>query len=340
MKYRDFRWTAKLVVPLVFSGVALALGHSVIAQEWPPESLITSTASRNIWLIAALLCLWLFIPLIATIVISILAFRISPTEAIEAEGENVIKVLPGLKFKARGPTATFIILLALSSLIVLTQIGNVIAPINSGVEMAKLRKFLVDQQIVDSTEESLGSLDIDSALDLLDRYLSSTKNSLNPWTLNTKVGLYRPNSPSPSLMSDSEVRRIVDETTLSVHVDSVPKVEPPFGTNVTIEKLLYFPLGIKTTDDIRKAIEDSSDGVNLNFLVVKPGEPFRYGKEANLKGMSLSGQLDYQESSAGQGSPAVCKGEQEGLTLSVNFEERRMWLGPCVLLDYEISQTP
>ncbi len=316
------------------------MGYRGLAQGLPIENAIASAASRNIWLIAALLSLWLFIPLIATIIISVLAFRISPTEAIEAEGENIIKILPGLKFKAKGPTATFIILLALSSLIILTQIDKVLTPIESGVDITKMKTFLIEQQIVDSTDDRLAGLDLDSALDLLDRHLNAAKRGLNPWTLNTKVGLYRPNSPSPSLMSDTEVRRIVDEKTLSVHVESVPKVEPPFGTNVTIEKLLYFPLGAKTPDDIRKAVEDSSDGVNLGFMVVKPGEPYHYRKAANLKGMSLSGQLDYQESSAGQGSPAICNADQEKLTLSINFQERRMWLGPCILLDYEPAQNP
>ncbi|MBE9110163.1 hypothetical protein IQ273_12150 [Nodosilinea sp. LEGE 07298] len=336
MEHKPIRWTSKVALSLGFGFSALALGHQGFAQESAIENPIISTASQNIWQIAALLSLWLFIPLIATLIISVLAFRISPTEAIEAEGENVIKVLPGLKFKAKGPTATFIILLAFSSLIVLTQIGNVIVPIDSGVDMAKLKSFLVAQKIVDSAE----TLDIDSALDLLDRHLNVTNLGLNPWTLNTKVGLYQPNSPNPSLMSDSEVRHIVNEKTLSVHVESVPKVEPPFGTNVTIEKLLYFPIRAKTTDDIRKAVEDSSDGVNFGFVVVKPGDRYRYRKAANLKSMSLSGQLDYQESIVGKGSPAICDVDQEKLTLSINFQERRMWLGPCVLLDYESAQSP
>ncbi|PSR19480.1 hypothetical protein C8255_01935 [filamentous cyanobacterium CCP3] len=287
---------------------------------------------------AALLSLWLFIPLVATIIVSILVFRVSPTESIEAEGENVIKVLPGLKFKAKGPTATFIILIALSSLIVLSQVDKVLSPISSELEFEKFKTFLIDQNIIASTDDRLASLDLDSGLKLLGSYIVETKQGLNPWTLNTKVGVYQPNASASSLMSDAEVRRIVNEDTLAVRVDSVPKVEPPYGTNVTIEKLLYFPAGAKTTDDIRKAVEDSSDGVNLSFSVVKPGEPYHYRKAANLKVMSLSDQLDYQESSAGKGAPATCSANQERLTLSINFQEHRMWLGPCILLDYERTQ--
>ncbi len=331
MQHQSPPWVKCLTAALFLGTAGLVLGYPALAQANPSAS----AGVRNLWLIAGLLSLWLFVPLIATIIISLLAFRVSPTEGIEASGENVIKVLPGLNFKARGPTATFIILIGLSSLIVLSQIGNVISPINSDFELNKVKQFLVDRGIAEASDTQFANLTLDGTLGLLNTYLTETDRSLNPWTLGTKVGLYRPNAPSPNLMSDSEVRRIVNERTLSVRVESVPKVDPPFGTNVFIERLLYFPTSAKTVDDIRRAIEDSSDGVNLGFSVVSPGNPYRYSQAANLKGMSLSGQLDYQKSTEGQGAPATCDPTQDQLTLSINFQDRRVWLGPCVLLNYE-----
>ncbi|MBD1875421.1 hypothetical protein H6F75_18215 [Nodosilinea sp. FACHB-131] len=335
MHYRSRHWVKHLAIAFFLGGAGIVLGQAALAQTWAAANLSASAGVRNLWLIAGLLSLWLFVPLIATVIISLLAFRVSPTEGVEASGENVIKVLPGLNFKARGPTATFIILIGLSSLIVLSQIGNVIAPINNDFELNKVKQILVDHGIIDSTDDQLAGLNLDGTLGLLNTYITETDRGLNPWTLSTKVGLYRPDSSSPSLMSDSEVRRIVNERTLEVRVESVPKVEPPFGTNVVIEKLLYFPIGAKTTADIQRAIEDSSDGVNLGFSVVRPGDSYHFKQAANLKGMSLSGQLDYQSSSEGQGPPAICDPSQEKLTLSINFQDRRVWLGPCVLLDYE-----
>ena len=208
--------------------------------------------------------------IIATVIISMLAFRIAPgEESVEAAGENIIKVLPGLKFKAKGATATFIILIALSSLIILNQADNVITPLENERELDKLRDFLINHELLDTSAQESTRFNIDAAINSIDLYLQTVEQGLNKWTLNTKLGMYNPKSQGSDLMSDTEVRQIMNEDTLKVRVESVPKIEPPYGTNVTIEKLLYFPIGVKNIDDVRRAIEDSNDGINLEFEVQK-----------------------------------------------------------------------
>ena len=142
MGYRAASWIPKTAILTATGWGLFAIGHRCLAQTVASSTVPATLAAQNLWLIAALLSLWLFIPLIATVIISILAFRISPSEAVEAEGDNVINVMPGLKFKARGPMASFIILLALSSLIVLTQIGNVIPTLDNQIEIDQLQSFL------------------------------------------------------------------------------------------------------------------------------------------------------------------------------------------------------
>jgi hypothetical protein len=268
-----------------------------------------------------------------------LAFRIAPgEESVEAAGENIIKVLPGLKFKAKGATATFIILIALSSLIILNQADNVITPLENERELDKLRDFLINHELLDTSAQESTRFNIDAAINSIDLYLQTVEQGLNKWTLNTKLGMYNPKSQGSDLMSDTEVRQIMNEDTLKVRVESVPKIEPPYGTNVTIEKLLYFPIGVKNIDDVRRAIEDSNDGINLEFEVQKFGDQKVYRQSANLKVMSLNKELEYQESKEGQGKPESCNINQEGLVLSINFEQRRIWIGPCILLDYRNGQ--
>ncbi len=193
---------------------------------------------------------------------------------------------------------------------------------------------MVEHEIIDESNQ----FDLNIAARSIDSYLKKIEGGLSQWSLNTKLGIYDPASNNSALMSDSEVRQIMNKDTLTVKIEEVPKVDPPYGTNVTIEKLLYFPANVNSIDDIKRAVEDNNDGINLNFSIQKNGDQYIYETATNLKGMSLNNELEYAESSEGNGRPTSCSVNQDKLTLSINFNDHRMWLGPCILLKNRDAQ--
>jgi hypothetical protein len=242
-------------------------------------------------------------------------------------------VLPGLKFRAKGASATFIILIALSSLVVLTQINSFIIPSKTDQYADKLSAVLYKHGLLDKSNKID---DIDAAISYIDNYLEKAVKGLDTWRLSTKLGIYDPKSGGSTLMSDAEVQKIMrNKDALKVKVESVPKIGP-FGTNVWIDKLLYFPTEIKNIDDVRKNIEESQDDINIEFEVQRPGDNNIYRQSVNLNKMSLANEIEFRESKekVSESKPKSCDMNQDGLTLSINLDDHRMWIGPCIFLDY------
>jgi hypothetical protein len=353
------------VIPLK----GFSLGSLVITSP-------ASTPLENVFIIAILLCIWFFIPLIATVIISILAFRISPNEeSVEATGENSINILPGLKFKAKGAVATFLILIALSSLIIIPPMRDFITPLPDMQRQEEVRNIIINHNILDESavkqlsmsdaikhindylekvekereqkesgikniivhhsildESAVKQLSMSDAIKHINDYLEKVEKEqkgLEMWTLGTKIAIFDPKVQGSKLMDDREVMQIMNKDTLKVRIDDVPLVKPD-GTRVIIKELLYLPIGIKNIDDVKDIIDNKN--IDLEFEVQKSGDESPYKRQIDLATLGRTKRLKYVESN-GAGPLKTCDINQQDFLLSVNFQEKMMWIGACTLLE-------